>query len=166
MVNDKEPAPLKAECATLNIVEAKEYQIVQQPTFALQGGLQFKSGAWVSVFIVDRCGQKARRRLLIRYIPEQNRLEPIELLPGDFFGNLRLEVDAIKIVLPGIMANGMCSDQAQAYILDVHSLGPPMNGRWSEVWKAQVCGNIVNHRVDYVQDNSGTTITGGPFTPP
>src|SRR5216683_972851 len=90
-VNEVEALPLKAQCATLNVVQANLYDIINQPVFERAGnGANIKSGAWVSVVKVDRCGQSTTRRLLVRYVPDQKRFEAQGLLPGAFGGNLKL----------------------------------------------------------------------------
>ena len=157
MLLDREPAAMRAECSDLKILESNEYDIVEEPKFEVRGGLQLVSGIWVQVFVVDRCGTKTRRRLLIRYNPATNSLEPRGLLPGDFHGGIQLEFDTIKIVLPAVLSNTHCNDPRTLFVWDIKSLGEPVNGDWSENWKVQSCGNISYYRVEYSQ-TGGTTI--------
>lgn len=165
MVIDKEPDPLRAECSDLKVLDAGEINIVDPPRFEVRGGLQLVKAAWVHTFSVDRCGQKTRRRLFIKYDPSSNKLVPTGLLPGDFHGDLRLEVDAANIAIPSIMSSAHCSDRKTLFMLDVQLLGPRVNGAWSEIWKAQACGNVVYERLDYTPSAPGTNITAQPYTP-
>jgi hypothetical protein len=158
-VNEAEAPPLKAQCAILNVVQASLYDIVNQPVFERAGnGANIKSGTWVSVVKVDRCGQSATRRLLVRYVSDQKRFEVQGLLPGDFSGNLKLEIDAFKIVTPGLMAVGRCQDRAQFWVLDVRLLRPKTANGWAETWIAQACQKFVAATVTYSLISGGMNV--------
>jgi hypothetical protein len=149
-IADAENQALKTQCSTLKVLEANKFDIIDQPVFEQrETGLRLKSGSWVSVAKVDRCGVTTTRRLYIKYLPDQNRFEVSPLLPGDFRGNLKLEADARRIVVPGLMAAGHCADRAEFYLLDVKALGAAMPQGWSETWSARACGKSVSATVSY-----------------
>ncbi|WP_188581960.1 hypothetical protein [Azorhizobium oxalatiphilum] len=160
-VNALENPVLKAECPSLKVLEANRYDIVQRPVFEQNGqSVGLKSGVWVSMVKVERCGQPTMRRLLIKYEPDQKRFQAIPLLPGDFRGNLQLEVDARRIVIPGVMALAKCSDGKQVFALDVRSGGPSTAEGWSESWRLQTCGRKATVTVLYRKVGDGMDITG------
>jgi hypothetical protein len=68
--------------------------------------------------------------------------------------------------VPGLLANTHCNDPKTLLVWDVKSLGPRTNGNWSEIWKAQACGNVVYYRVEYLQGGGTTNITARLYTPP
>jgi hypothetical protein len=158
-VNEAEVPPLKAQCPILNVVQANLYDIVNQPVFERAGnGANIKSGTWVSVVKVDRCGLSTTRRLLVRYVPDQKRFEVQGLLPGDFGGNLKLEIDAFKIVTPGLMTAGECQDRTQFWVVDVKPLHPKTAGGWAETWIAQACQKFVAATVTYSPISGGMNV--------
>jgi hypothetical protein len=167
VVSDGENAILKAQCSTLKVLRSDQYDIVDPPVFERRpDGNRLLSGAWVSVAVVDRCGQTATRRVLIKFVPGEKRFVETMLLPGDFHGNLKLEIDADRIVIPGLMADANCADRKQVFILDIRSLGPPDKGSWSEIWTAQACGNVVRQRVNYTPSENKILIEALRYSAP
>jgi hypothetical protein len=165
-VNDVENIALKAKCGHLLVLEAEKYQIIDQPLFKhFADGDRLISGRWVSVVIVDRCGEKATRRLLVRYVPEQDRFEAQALLPGEFRGNFILELNAFRTVTIEMLADTRCNDRGRLYMLDVKSLGPATDGKWSEIWTAEACGKIVRQLVRYSTLRDGIDVHSQSYKP-
>jgi hypothetical protein len=95
--------------------------------------------------------------------PGKNILEPNYLLPGEFRGNLKLETDARRIVLPGLGAFAKCSDITKVTVVDVKQLTPPSAKGWSETWTAAACGKTVEATVAYVVIEGGMNIVASDW---
>lgn len=152
-------APLsKAECPELKILEYTAHKIVRPLQFTkTETGYSISGGSWIAVPEIDRCGKPAKRRILMS-VAALGRLSPIPLAPGDHRGELALEMDTLRIVLPGIMAHASCQDTKQFYLLDVVNIRDAGNGNWEENWTAEACGKVVKTTVRYIKDATGTTI--------
>ncbi len=135
---------------------------IEQPLFIKAGGnFSIEKGAWIALATLDRCGTKVTRRVLLKAVSGKNSLAPTFLLPGEFRGNLQLEVDAVKIVTPALAAAAKCQDLKQLKIVDIKSLTPPVKDGWSETWTADACGKIVDCAVSYGATGDGMDITAG-----
>jgi len=157
-----EPTTLKAECPSLGILEWNKIMMVEQPTFVRSGAnYQITSGAWVGMAVMERCGSRVTRRALLKAVPGSNVLQPTFLLPGDFRGNLKLEADAMRIVLPGLMGAAKCT--AKSEFLNVRSHGPSTPQGWSETWTAAACGRRVDAEVTYSPISCGMNVTAGKW---
>jgi hypothetical protein len=160
--NKMEPPPLKAQCPMLKLAGDNDASIVVPPTFGTSNGLKYiESGEWIARVHFDACGKKVTRRALLKAVGGPNHVVvPTSLLPGDFRGDLRLEADARRIVLPEIMGEAHCKDWSTLYVLDTVSSDPPNSEKWSEVWTAQACGTPVKTDVMYWHDSTagGTQI--------
>ncbi|MDE1939914.1 MAG: hypothetical protein KGI68_12915 [Alphaproteobacteria bacterium] len=155
MFNKMEPPPLKAQCPALKLSGVNFGSIVVAPTYVTVNGLKYiESGTWIARVYFDACGKKVARRALLKAVGGPNHVvEPTSLLPGDFRGDLRLEADAKRIVLPGIMGEAHCGDWSTLYVLDIVSSDPPGSDKWREVWTAQACGTLVKSDVTYWRDD-------------
>jgi hypothetical protein len=165
VLNAGKPPALKQECPSLQLLEWNKAQIIQQPTFvaAAGGGLNVDSGASVAVVAANRCGSRVIRRALLKAVPGQNFVQPTFLMPGDFRGNLKLELDARRIVFPGLAAFGQCSDATKVQVLDVRPLTPASPQGWSETWTAKACDRSVDATVTYSATADGMDIRAGNF---
>jgi hypothetical protein len=160
--NSAEPNLLKAQCPSLRLLESNKFIMVEEPKFVRSGtNYHVESGAWVGVAVLDRCGAPVTRRALLRVAPDTHVLQPTPLLPGEFRGNLKLEADAMRIVLPAMMAIAKCSDLAKARVLDVKSHGPPTPQGWSETWTAAACNMTIEADVSYSPIPGGMNISAG-----
>jgi hypothetical protein len=156
--NDLEPEPLKAGCLRLKILEHTRHAIVRPLQFTKTStGYSITGGVWIAVPEIERCGRIVKRRVLMA-IDSPNHIDPAPLLPGDFRGNLKLEVDARRIVLPGILGKATCQDRKSLHVLDIVNTGSDGNGNWTETWTAQACGKTVTPSVRYTKDATGTLI--------
>ena len=159
-----EPPLLKAKCATpLKLLESNRLMVVEPPKFMLSNGIYVvNSGSWVGIAVMDRCGSRVVRRALLRAQPNANLLHPTFLLPGDFRGDLRLEVDARRIVLSGVVMVSNCSDNTRIQVEDIKFHGPPTSQGWSETWTIEACGRTVDADVKYTTTaGTGTTVSAG-----
>jgi hypothetical protein len=158
--NDGEPVPLKASCGRLDIVAVDPPLVLQAPEFAQIGNTYpFSVGRWVARATLNRCGTKVIRRLFIAADPTQGTLHATEMLPGEFPGNIQLENDATRIVLPGMMAVANCRDFHKLFVLDTRLTSPAKPQGWSETWTVQACGRPVTADVIYTADATGMNIT-------
>ncbi len=163
--NDFEVPPLKAECGQLQLTDATLLSWDKQPRFEEKDGrMSLVEGSWVVLGTMDRCGKPAKRRALFT-VKGPGSLAPLPLIPGDFFGDLLLEIDARKIVMPGLLAEAPCSDLKQFYFLDVVRLDPPLSYKppsppgWKEEWQVEACGKRESVTVEYVHIGGGINIS-------
>jgi len=168
IINAGEAPTSKAQCPQMKIVEWDRTSIVEQPTFvrAANNNYEIDTGAWVGLAILERCGSRVTRRVLLRAEPGLNRFNPTLLLPGDFRGNLKLEMDAKLIVLPMLSGNANCGDFASLRVLDIKAHGPPSAGSWSETWSAIACGSRIEADVVYTPIAGGMNVTARNFRIP
>jgi hypothetical protein len=160
--NSAEPAALKEQCPSLRLLESNKFVMVEQPKFVRSGtNYHVETGAWVQVAALDRCGAHVTRRVLLKADPNSHLLQSKPLLPGDFRGNLKLEFDAIRIVVPAMMAVAKCADLAKTQVLHVASRTPPTQQGWSETWIASACRNTVEADVAYTPIAGGMSISAG-----
>lgn len=160
VLNLGEPSTLKAQCPSLHLQEWDKVSIIEQPKFVrTKSNFQMNSGVWVAYTSMDRCGSSVTRRVLLKAVPGKNLIEPTFLMPGDFRGNLRLEVDARRIVFPGIAAYGQCNDPAKLRVLDIKSLTPASPQGWSETWIAEACDKTIEVTVTYFAYGNGMNIS-------
>jgi hypothetical protein len=157
-INAFEAPSSKTECSTLNIEEATAHSRLKPLTFIkTETGHAISGGAWIAVPKIDRCGSPARRRVLMS-VAAPGKISPIPLAPGDHQGSLTLEMDTLRIVMPGLMARADCRDPKQFYLLDVKNTAAQENGNWSETWSAEACGRKVITDIQYIKDATGTQI--------
>ncbi len=159
--SEAEPLVRFEKCDSIVLKKARLVEIVQRPTFAnaANGGLNIDGGAWVVAGTMVRCGAKVRRRLFLRATKGKNELRYAPLLPGQFAGNLKLEIDARRIVGAGLMGNAGCKDSKKFKVIDVVSLTPASNKGWSEKWIAKACGKRAECTVKYSATASGMNIS-------
>jgi hypothetical protein len=158
--NDLEPPPLKAACAKLEIVALDPPLVLQAAGFAQIGNEYIPSvGRWVQRATLNRCGAKILRRLYLQADPRDGTLHALPMLPGEFPGNVQLENDATRIVLPAMMGAAKCADFKKVFVLDTRLTSPPKPQGWSETWTVQACSRSVTADVSYVADETGMNIT-------
>jgi len=98
------------------------------------------------------------RRALLTAVPGKNEFLVTTLLPGDFRGNLGLETDAERVVIPSLMNAAACKDPKQFTMLDIKAVGAASAQGWSETWFAQACGKPVSTKVTYTKKTAGFNI--------
>jgi hypothetical protein len=158
--NDLEPPPLKSTCAKLEIDALDPPLVLQAAEFAQIGNEYIPSvGRWVQRATLTRCGTKAIRRLFLQADPRDGTLHALPMLPGEFPGNIQLENDATRIVLPGMMGVAKCTDFKKLFVLDTKLTSPPKPEGWSETWTVLACGRTVTADVSYLADDTGMNIT-------
>ena len=158
--NDTEPPPLKATCAKLEIASLDPPLVLQPAEFAQIGNEYIPSvGRWVQRATLVRCGAKTVRRLYLEADPRDGSLHALAMLPGEFPGNVQLENDATRIVLPAMMGIAKCGDFKKLFVLDTKLTSPARAQGWSEIWTAQACGRTVTADVSYTADATGMNIT-------
>ena len=162
--NKFEPPPLKAKCAKLD-APAYDPPLVLAPATFAQIGNEFipSTGRWVQRATLNACGTKVMRRLYLEADPRDGSLHALPMLPGQFAGNVNLENDSTRIVLPGMMGLAQCKDFKKLYVLDTKLTAKPSPRGWSETWTAQACGRIVTADVDYTADATGMNISAKNF---
>jgi hypothetical protein len=163
-----EPEPLKAQCSALRVLDASRY-LPAQAVFAKQGAnWALQSGGVVVVAVVDRCGKRVQRRIvLIRKHPN----EPVKLerlTPGDFGGNIKLELDTLRIVMPFATIKAGCPTGTPAYPIDTRNISPISHDGGEVVWTFWACGKPVEADVHYtplLKDGAlvGMNISAGQF---
>lgn len=148
------------KCLPLELVDLEITEIIDQPKFVRVGeAYNIDSGAWVAKGTMRRCGEEITRRMLARAVPGKNMLLPAALTPGDFQGNLRLEIDTGRLAYPALMHKASCTDNKKIVVTNVKSLTPASRKGWSETWSAKACGKVVEVTVTYVADATGMQIT-------
>ncbi len=153
-----EPAPFKAECTRLTVVDQPRFAIVRPAAFSVTNGQgAIVDGVWVAFLPVDRCGTKAIRRLLV-VVAGPNNLTPSRLLPGDFRGDLRLEADVQRTVLPVLMEVAECQDEKNVFVGDIKTLSATPTA-WSEQWFASACGKPASMLVHYTRNGNSIDYT-------
>jgi hypothetical protein len=161
-VNEAEPRARKQSCTRpLTVLETRFFSVVKAPVFgtAANGAGIVSDGAWIAYVPVDRCGTQTMRRVLVT-IPQPNALVPTPLLPGDFIGDLQLEVDATRIAYAALVAIGGCTADSSVVVLDIKAISKPSAQGWDETWWAIACGNAVSTNVHYRPSPiNGTDIT-------
>lgn len=164
VINQSEPEVLRAGCPSLKLLDSNGYLLLAEAKFVkVGGGYSIDAGAWIALAKLDRCGSEVTRRMLLEAVPGQNQLKPTALLPGDFRGNLKLEFDARRIVLPGLGATANCQDMTKVFVIDIKSITPPSPQGWSETWIASACNKAVSAKVTYFGIPGGTNITASDF---
>lgn len=159
-INGTEPPPLKATCAKLDIAAIDPPLVLVAPEFAQIGNTYpISTGRWVARVTANRCGAKAVRRMLIEADPQTGTIHSRALIPGEFAGNLNLENDAARIVLPAAMGMAKCKDWKSLWVLDTRLTSPPKPQGWTEAWTMQACGRGVTADVSYAADATGMNIT-------
>ena len=157
-----EPPPLRATCSNMIVIDANSISLIEPPTFSKVGTeMRVEGGAWISTVKVDRCGETVTRRFLVH--ANDGNLDYTALLPGDFHGDLTLEQDAKKLILPGLMNAAKCTDMAKVFVLNVHNLSPVTPTGWSESWTASTCGTLTKANIKYVIGGGEVTISGSDF---
>jgi hypothetical protein len=153
------------ECPHLNIVEWDKTLMIEQPKFVRTGSTyKIASGQWMTLAILDRCGTRVTRRILLKAVPGAKEPQVMFLLPGEFRGNLALELDAKRIVLPGLAAHANCRDSAKLQVMEIKAYGPASAKGWSETWTANACGSLIDADVSYASPPSGgVNIVAGNF---
>jgi hypothetical protein len=164
---EAEPARLKASCQDYSLIRANEVTIIEPPVFEAVGdSKRMTSGSWIVVAHLDRCGQEVRRRMLLRMDGSDHWIKTYPLLPGDFRGNLKLEIDARSLVATALAAKGHCADVKKIEVLDVVNKQPPDDQGWSETWNVDACGTLLNIEMRYTRDAEGVKISGAVGLPP
>ncbi len=159
--NDVEVPPLKAKCAALAIAALDPPLVVQPPQFAQIGNEYVPSvGRWVQRATLNRCGGKVIRRLFLVADPQTGDLHAFGLLPGEYPGNLQLESDAERFVLPGVMGIAKCNDAKKLFVLDTRLTSPAQAQGWTETWTVEACGRTATVDVIYSADATGMNVTG------
>jgi hypothetical protein len=149
-INKSEPEVLRAGCPSLKLVVSNGYLPLAEAKFIKAGkGYSIDSGAWIAIAKLDRCGSEVIRRVLVKAVPGQNRLDSTPLLPGDFHGNLKLELDSRRIVFPALGAIAKCQDITKIFVIDIKSITNPSPQGWSETWTASACNKTVSAKVTY-----------------
>jgi hypothetical protein len=158
--NAAEWPTLRAQCSSLRILESNKVVVVEEPRFVRAGAnYNIDTGTWIAVAGLDRCGVGVTRRALLKAVPGANLLDATFLLPGDFRGNLKLEADALRIIMPGLMVTAECRDTKTFRVLDVTALGPSSPQGWSEKWIAEACRRAVEADVTYRAIAGGMNIS-------
>lgn len=148
-----DPAPLKAECPRMTVTGQPKYAVVRPAAFTVTNGQgAITDGVWVALVPVDRCGTLTVRRLLIA-VTGPNNLSPSRLLPGEFRGDLRLEADVQRTVLPLFVELAQCPDEKAVFISDVKAISETPQA-WSEHWSANACGKQVAILVHYARSGN------------
>lgn len=159
-----EPAILKAECPAMKVVAYNRTIVLEQPKFVRAGAnFNIDTGSWVALAVLDRCGSQVTRRALLKAIPGANQLQPAFLLPGEFRGNLKLEVDVIRIVTPGLIAFAKCQDRSKFQVLNVTAVTPASVSGWSETWIAVACDTKIDAAVTYTATGNGMNVSAGKW---
>ncbi|HEY4941295.1 MAG TPA: hypothetical protein VII56_07690 [Rhizomicrobium sp.] len=159
-INGTEPPPLKAKCARLDIAALDPPLVLVKAEFAQIGNnYPISVGRWVARVTLNRCGTKVVRRMFIEADPQTGTIHSQALLPGEFAGNLQLEHDAPRIVLPPAMGAAKCNDWKSLWVLDTKLTRPSVAAGWSETWTMQACGRTVTADVIYTADSTGMNIT-------
>src|SRR5262249_5131931 len=129
------------------------------PSFVHDGlNYHIETGSWIALGVLRRCNERVVRRALLKAQSGTNTFEVKLLLPGDFRGNPQLETEALKLVMPNLMAKVQCSDKRETFILDVKAIDAPGPDGWSERWRIEACGKPVSARVAYTKAASGLNI--------
>lgn len=162
--NKGEPAPLKAKCAKLDAPVFDPPMVLVPATFA-QIGNEFipSTGRWVQRATLNACGTKVMRRLYLEADPRDGSLHAFPMLPGQFAGNIQLENDSTRIVLPGMMGLAQCKDYKKLYVLDTKLTSKPRAEGWTETWTAEACGRLVTADVVFTADATGMNISARNF---
>jgi len=156
--NRGEPQPPKNRCPAMKVVTSDRYLLLDPPTFTQVGtSYGITTGAWIAVAELDRCGKRVTRRALLK-AEGSNGLDVTLLLPGDFRGNLKLEADAVKAVVPPLMTAAKCQDATKFLVLDIKSSGPVTPQGWSEIWTAQACDVPVTAKIAYSKTSTGMNV--------
>jgi hypothetical protein len=158
-----EPAVLKAECARMTMREHPRYAVVRPPAFTVannQGAIV--DGVWIAWVPVDRCGVATVRRILI-VVAGPNNLTPSRMLPGEFGGDLRLEADVQRTVVPLFMELAQCTDDKAVFVSDIKMLQATQQ-KWTEHWFGNACGKQVAMLVHYTR--AGNAINFETELPP
>lgn len=167
LVNSEEPAALRRVCPTVELTNGLAYSIIETPTFSAHAaGDKLESGVWMSVAQVDRCGRPARRRVLIRFDTTLKRFRALALVPGDFPGNLALERDTYRAIVPEAATVAACSDPHRVSVLDTRELVPLTHAGGREVWTLIACDKWVAVTVTFTPaaDGRHMDIRGSDYT--
>lgn len=158
-----EPAPLKAECAVLTVREQPRYAVVRPANFTVTAGQgAITDGVWVAWVPVDRCGTATVRRILV-VVAGPNNLTPSRMLPGQFGGDLRLEADVQRTVVPLFQEMAECADEKAVHVRDIKMLAATQQA-WTEQWFAKACNKDVAILVKYTR--AGNAINFETELPP
>jgi hypothetical protein len=169
-VNEEEPLERRATCnQPLRIVDGSRFLVIRPAVLTTQanGTQTIAEGTWVAYLIVDRCGSRAIRRLLVN--SAANETKAVGLLPGEFTGDLVLERDTSAIVYTALLAKAGCpSTDRRVVVTDISNLTKPGGTEgWSEQWTAVACGKPVATIVYYrPSPRGGTDIATEPFQLP
>jgi len=157
--NKFEVPPLKAKCAKLDTPVFDPPMVLVPATFA-QIGNDFipSTGRWVQRATLNACGTKVMRRLYLEADPRDGSLHAAPMLPGEFAGNVNLENDSTRIILPGMMGVAQCKDYKKLYVLDTKLTSKPRAQGWSETWTVQACGRTMTVDGVYTADATGMNI--------
>ncbi len=156
-----EPAALRMHCGVPTVQDVSGASIEQNPVFVREGaGMTFQSGALVVRLATTRCGMPAIRRVLLLRAPGSENVMTRTLAPGDFPGNLKLEMDTLRIVQPGVIAKARCSADAQAQVLDTRAVRPMTAQGGVERWVFWACGSAYIADVTYTPILRDGVVTG------
>lgn len=153
-----EPAPFKAECERMTVVDQPRFAVVRPAAFSVTNGQgAITDGVWIAFLPVDRCGTRTVRRLLV-VVSGPNNLTPSRLLPGEFRGDLRLEADVQRTAMPVFMDMADCKDEKNVFISDIKSISATTEA-WSEQWLANACGKPATLLVHYKRNGNAIDYT-------
>ncbi|MEJ0072455.1 MAG: hypothetical protein WDO24_31425 [Pseudomonadota bacterium] len=157
--NRGEPQPPKDRCASMKVVSWNKYLVLDPPTFVrVNGSYKIETGTWVAGAELNRCGKQVMRRAVLKATPGNNGLDATLLLPGDFRGNLQLEEEADRTVVPSLMTAAKCQNGTTFAVLDIKPSSPVTPQGWSETWTAQACKTIVTAKITYSKTSTGVNI--------
>jgi hypothetical protein len=158
-----DPAVFKAECARMTMRENARWAAVRPASFTVvQGQGAIVDGVWIAWIPVDRCGTPTIRRLLI-VVSGPNNLVPTRMLPGEFGGDLRLEADVQRTVLPLFQEMAECRDEKQVFVADIKITRQSATA-WQEHWLGNACGKPTAILVNYIR--RGNSIDFATDLPP
>ncbi|ODP35597.1 hypothetical protein [Pandoraea sp. ISTKB] len=159
---------LQQDCKTKYQVRPVGAVLLKPVTFP-DGGLNPKSGAWLTRYQLERCGDNKIYNAVFVADPNGGNPVPTPFYPGNPLGGPVLVHDAMMRAVTTALAKSGQSGCRKVDAFDMKVKQPPhdvidhgttVKGVWKEVWTFRVCGQMVDVDMDFIPDvgGGGTTI--------
>ncbi|AJP56372.1 hypothetical protein UC34_03880 [Pandoraea vervacti] len=139
--------------------------VVLKPVTIPDGGRNPKSGAWLTRYQLERCGDAKTYNAVFVADAEGGNPKPTPFYPGNTRGGPVLVQDAMMVAVSTAIAKSGQSGCRKVEAFDMRAKQPPhdvveggatFRGVWKETWTFRVCGKMVDVDMIFTPDAVGS----------
>lgn len=113
------------------------------------------SGVWTDRYRANACGRERQFNFL--FTAQDGKVVIRHMLPGRTLTPPRLQADALKAALPGLIQRHKECVTLIAVDSELERTPQSINDPWSEIWVFEACGKLAATRVNFTPDGQGGT---------